>query len=193
MVEDDLDFDYDTLEDTDETLSEDDVSFVDVHVGERIKTRRLILRMKQEELALKMGMAFQQLQKYEKGLNRIGAGKLWQFSQVLEVPIEYFFYGINRFLPQSFGFGYKDCMELSDVSNDELDINKKLDNIPYLFSCIPNDEIKLRLYDLIKSVAVIPEKNNHNAAETNPSLNPLFMNRDDVDDFDENFMEEDIF
>ena len=66
---------------------------VDHHVGGRIRSRRLMLGMSQERLAAALGLTFQQVQKYEKGTNRIGAGRLLQISQILDVPPEYLFDG----------------------------------------------------------------------------------------------------
>ena len=64
---------------------------VDKHVGERVRVRRIMLKMSQGELGTKIGVTFQQLQKYEKGTNRIGASRLYQLSQVLDVPPGFFF------------------------------------------------------------------------------------------------------
>lgn len=64
---------------------------VDKHVGNRIRLRRTILGYSQQFMARKLGLTFQQVQKYEKGCNRVGASRLWDISKVLEVPMEYFF------------------------------------------------------------------------------------------------------
>jgi len=64
---------------------------VDVHVGERIKLRRKVLRLSQQEMAKRLGLTFQQIQKYEKGLNRVGASRLWDISRVLNVSMDFFF------------------------------------------------------------------------------------------------------
>ena len=64
---------------------------IDVHVGARVKMRRTLLGMSQEKLGEAIGLTFQQVQKYERGLNRIGASRLFDISKVLEVPIGYFF------------------------------------------------------------------------------------------------------
>jgi len=66
---------------------------IDVHVGQQIKSRRAGLGMSQEALAARAGISFQQVQKYEKGINRVSASRLYQFSIILEVPISYFFSG----------------------------------------------------------------------------------------------------
>ena len=66
---------------------------IDVHVGSRVRTRRLALGISQEKLGTALGITFQQVQKYEKGTNRIGASRLQHVSGILQVPIAYFFEG----------------------------------------------------------------------------------------------------
>lgn len=68
---------------------------VDLHVGAKLRESRLKRGLSQERLAEEMGITFQQVQKYEKGLNRIGASRLWDLSQVLGEPISYFYEGMN--------------------------------------------------------------------------------------------------
>jgi transcriptional regulator with XRE-family HTH domain len=65
----------------------------DAEVGRRVRSRRLECRLSQTELADRIGVTFQQVQKYEKGVNRIGAGRLQRISEALEVPISFFFGG----------------------------------------------------------------------------------------------------
>jgi transcriptional regulator with XRE-family HTH domain len=64
---------------------------IDVHVGERLRLRRTLLRMSQEKLATALGLTFQQVQKYERAANRISASRLYQLCRVLKVPISFFF------------------------------------------------------------------------------------------------------
>lgn len=64
---------------------------VDVHVGSRVRLRRTLLGMSQEKLAAAIGLTFQQVQKYERGANRIGASRLFDLAQVLNVPISFFY------------------------------------------------------------------------------------------------------
>ena len=70
---------------------------IDKHVGNRLRMRRMMLRMSQEKLGNAVGLSFQQIQKYEKGTNRMGASRLQQIAGVLKVPVPFFFEG----LPQS--------------------------------------------------------------------------------------------
>jgi len=64
---------------------------IDVYVGSRIRLRRNILRLSQEKLGEKLGITFQQIQKYEKGTNRVGASRLQAISEIMGVPVSYFF------------------------------------------------------------------------------------------------------
>src|SRR3954463_9950619 len=64
---------------------------IDVHVGGRVRLRRTLLGMSQEKLGDALGLTFQQVQKYERGVNRIGASRLFDLSRVLDVPIGFFF------------------------------------------------------------------------------------------------------
>ena len=64
---------------------------IDMHVGKHVHLRRTLLGMSQEQLGAELNVAFQQVQKYERGANRISASRLWDISQILDVPISYFF------------------------------------------------------------------------------------------------------
>lgn len=64
---------------------------IDIHVGSRVRLRRMLLGVSQEKLGDQLGLTFQQIQKYEKGINRIGASRLFDLSKTLGVPIEYFY------------------------------------------------------------------------------------------------------
>src|SRR6059036_2438198 len=66
----------------------------DKHVGSRVRMRRMMLGMSQEKLGDALGLTFQQVQKYEKGTNRIGASRLQQISLILQVPVSFFFEGV---------------------------------------------------------------------------------------------------
>ena len=64
---------------------------VDAHVGARVRLRRTMLGMSQEKLAQALGLTFQQVQKYERGTNRVGSSRLYELSKILDVPIQFFF------------------------------------------------------------------------------------------------------
>src|ERR1700746_1929918 len=71
-------------------------NLTDKHVGSRVRMRRMMLDMSQTELGNSIGLTFQQVQKYEKGTNRIGAGRLHQIARILKVPVSFFFEGSPR-------------------------------------------------------------------------------------------------
>jgi transcriptional regulator with XRE-family HTH domain len=64
---------------------------IDAHVGSRVRLRRMLLGMSQEKLGERLGLTFQQVQKYEKGVNRIGASRLFDLAQILGVPVQFFY------------------------------------------------------------------------------------------------------
>lgn len=68
---------------------------VDVHVGKRIRHRRWMIGMTQQQLAEKVGIKFQQIQKYETGMNRVSASRLWDIAQAVDVPVSFFFEGLE--------------------------------------------------------------------------------------------------
>jgi transcriptional regulator with XRE-family HTH domain len=69
---------------------------VDVHVGQRVRQRRWMVGMTQQQLAAKVGIKFQQIQKYETGANRVSASRLWDIAAALGVPVSFFFEGLSR-------------------------------------------------------------------------------------------------
>ena len=71
-------------------------SNIDVHLGKRLRRRRRMLGLTQQQLAGAVGVRFQQIQKYECGANRISAARLWQLSEALEVPVGYFYDGLSE-------------------------------------------------------------------------------------------------
>lgn len=69
---------------------------IDIHVGTRVRLRRQVMKMSQEKLGDQLGVTFQQVQKYERGANRVGASRLWKMSQVLDVNVGFFFDGLDQ-------------------------------------------------------------------------------------------------
>src|SRR3954466_5068150 len=89
---------------------------IDKHVGSRVRMRRMMLSMSQEKLGDALGLTFQQVQKYEKGTNRIGASRLQQISNILQVPVSFFFEGApNR--PGHSGSGLSEAPSPAYVSD----------------------------------------------------------------------------
>ena len=109
---------------------------VDVHVGGRVRARRTLIGMSQIELGKRVGLTFQQIQKNEKGMNRIGASRLWQFSLILGQPISWFFEGIG---------------EQKRKGDDLLAKRETLKFVRYLSACDP--DVQKHLVALVNTVA----------------------------------------
>lgn len=90
-----------------------DPNYIDVHVGSRIRMRRQLINMSQERLGELLGITFQQVQKYEKGTNRISASRLFYTAKTLGVPVQFFFEG----LPGSEGEGMREVGQGDDFSS----------------------------------------------------------------------------
>ncbi|MGY5804135.1 helix-turn-helix domain-containing protein [Rhizobium hainanense] len=140
---------------------------IDAYVGSRVRTRRLMLGMSQERLAEQIGVTFQQVQKYEKGTNRIGASRLQAIAGVLAVPVAFFFQQDNSQPLNTDGLGAINGLEdLSDflTSKEGLSLNKA-------FMKINDPSIRQSVLTLIKSLAnasdVLPD---HIPRATNVSV-----------------------
>lgn len=120
---------------------------IDVHVGGRVRLRRMMLGMSQEKLGDQLGITFQQIQKYEKGTNRIGASRLQNIATVLSVPVGFFFEGA----PGQNGNGASDSKSGSYVvdflsSSEGLQLNRA-------FVRIGDPKVRRRIVDLVRSLA----------------------------------------
>lgn len=124
---------------------------IDKHVGSRVRMRRMMLSMSQEKLGDALGLTFQQVQKYEKGTNRIGASRLQQISHILQVPVSFFFEGA----PHSPGYsgGMSEAPSPTYVADflatsDGLSLTKA-------FMRIKNSKLRRRIVDLVEQIAGI--------------------------------------
>jgi transcriptional regulator with XRE-family HTH domain len=122
---------------------------VDKHVGSRVRLRRMILGLSQEKLGEAVGLTFQQIQKYEKGANRIGASRLQQISGALGVPVAFFFEGLKEGEIQQPGFA--ESAEDSFVSGI-LTTNDGL-RLVRAFLRFPNQRAQRAFVDLAESIA----------------------------------------
>lgn len=113
---------------------------IDIHLGRRLRRRRRLLGLTQQELAEACGVRFQQIQKYECAANRMSAARLYQLSQVLEVPISYFYEGLNETREGSAG-GEGGEMFAQKETRDLIQAYYQLDEHP-----------RRRLLDLAKSL-----------------------------------------
>lgn len=124
---------------------------VDVHVGQRLRVRRSLLGISQERLAESIGLTFQQVQKYERGINRISAGRLFQFSKILDVPITYFYEQLG--IPAAdINLGLSDNQQESFDSEDLMQ-NKETLNLIRTYYSIKDVEARKDIYKFIKSMA----------------------------------------
>ena len=115
----------------------------DKHVGSRVRMRRLQLGMSQEKLGAALGLTFQQVQKYEKGTNRIGASRLQQISLITRVPVSFFFEGLPGGVKSSSG---QDVIDAFLASTDGLDLIKA-------FMAITKQSTKRKLVQLVEEIA----------------------------------------
>jgi transcriptional regulator with XRE-family HTH domain len=126
---------------------------MDVHVGSRVRLRRMLLGMSQERLGEHLGLTFQQVQKYEKGVNRIGASRLFDLAKVLGVPVQFFYdeapLGDHHAANGAPGFADKPgesyVVEFLG-SREGLELNKA-------FSRITDPKVRRSIVDLVKSIA----------------------------------------
>lgn len=126
---------------------------IDVHVGQRLRVRRSLLGLSQEKLAESIGLTFQQIQKYERGMNRISAGRLFQFSRILEVPISYFYDQMTGSAKiHSTASGFSDNKQESFDSADHMQEKETLDLIRAYYS-IENPKLRKDIYRFVKSMA----------------------------------------
>lgn len=115
---------------------------VDVHVGKRIRHRRWLVGMTQQQLAESVGIKFQQIQKYETGMNRVSASRLWDIGSSLSVPVSFFFEGLN---------GESDAAPMEASAEIPLDILKDKEALDLIRSyyAIPETQ-RRRLFELAR-------------------------------------------
>jgi transcriptional regulator with XRE-family HTH domain len=124
---------------------------IDKHVGSRVRMRRMMLGMSQEKLGDALGLTFQQVQKYEKGTNRIGASRLQQISHILQVPVSFFFEGaptvpsLGR--PEGMGEAPSPAYVADFLAtSDGLALTKA-------FTKIADSKLRRRIVDLVEQIA----------------------------------------
>ena len=116
---------------------------IDGQVGNRVRIRRMLIGMSQEKLGDHLGLTFQQVQKYEKGINRIGAGRLFEIARILDVPIDFFYDGVGT---PSDGLGEARAPVMEFVSSTEgLQLS-------LAFMKIRDPKVRKRVLDLVKSL-----------------------------------------
>jgi transcriptional regulator with XRE-family HTH domain len=131
---------------------------VDAHVGARMRLRRTLLGMSQEMLGEAIGLTFQQVQKYERGANRIGCSRLFDLSRVLDVPVSYFFddmsEDVQRNSPVNVIKGFE--QQVDPIETDPMMRRETLELVRAYYS-IKDPQVRRRVYDLAKALAAIGE------------------------------------
>ena len=124
-------------------MAKKQVNPIDIQVGNRVRIRRMLIGMSQEKLGDLLGLTFQQVQKYEKGVNRIGAGRLFEVSRILNVPIDFFYEGVSAAgQPESDGAPVMEFVS----SGEGL-------QLALAFMKIKDAKVRKRMLDLVKSLA----------------------------------------
>jgi transcriptional regulator with XRE-family HTH domain len=121
---------------------------IDKHVGSRVRMRRMMLSMSQEKLGDALDLTFQQVHKYEKGTNRIGASRLQQIAHILQVPVEFFFEGAPTGVTSPTGLGEAPSpVYVSDflASSEGLALTRA-------FTRITDPRVRRRIVDLVEAI-----------------------------------------
>ena len=125
---------------------------LDVHVGSRLRARRLMLGLTQEQLGDAVGLTFQQIQKYERGINRMGASRLWELARALGVPIGWFYQDSAAAARPLAGFampGQEPFGEMPEREELPADARELLD----AFGRVADPVVRQRILELVKSLA----------------------------------------
>lgn len=121
---------------------------VDVYVGTRLKVRRMELGLSQNKIGEMTGITFQQVQKYEKGLNRIGSSRLYEFAKILKVPVSYFFEQYEM------TFGQNGVFSDNKLNFDTQDISEKeIITLIKNFSAIKDSNVRKSIITLAKTLS----------------------------------------
>ena len=124
---------------------------IDLHVGSRVRMRRMLLGLSQEKLGEALGVTFQQVQKYEKGMNRIGASRLQDMAKILDVPPSFFFEDAPTLAPGGFSESKSADFVVDFLSTVEgLQLNKA-------FASIRDQKVRRRIVDLVVAIAAAEE------------------------------------
>jgi transcriptional regulator with XRE-family HTH domain len=126
---------------------------VDIHVGRRLRLKRMILGLSQESVGKAIGVTFQQIQKYERGINRMGASRLYDFSRSLGVQVSYFFEGYGDYTTTDDVTGLVlQEPEASSFEHEKVN-NRETMEVMRAYYRIKNPAVRKRIVDLIKAMA----------------------------------------
>ncbi|NIZ00835.1 helix-turn-helix domain-containing protein [Thalassospira lucentensis] len=128
---------------------------VDIHVGARVRLRRTLLGMSQEKLGEAIGLTFQQVQKYERGANRVGASRLYDLSRVLEVPVSFFFDDMPDEIASKSVHQRREMSESPDpFDNDPMNRRETLELVRAYYRITDPNQRK-KIFELVKSMGAI--------------------------------------
>jgi transcriptional regulator with XRE-family HTH domain len=125
---------------------------IDVHVGSRVRLRRTLLGMSQEKLGDAIGLTFQQVQKYERGANRVGASRLFELSRVLDVPVSFFFDELGAETSGGASSASASAAPSPSSGPDPMMRRETLELVRAYYR-IPDQQLRRRLFDLTKAIA----------------------------------------
>ncbi|MBR9779660.1 MAG: helix-turn-helix domain-containing protein [Rhodospirillales bacterium] len=132
---------------------------VDIHVGARVRLRRTLLGMSQEKLGEAIGLTFQQVQKYERGANRVGASRLYDLSRVLEVPVSFFFDDMPDEISTKSVHERREMSESPDpFDNDPMNRRETLELVRAYYR-ITDPTQRKRVFELVKSMGILVADN----------------------------------
>ena len=137
-------------------LSDGTPNPIDLYVGSRVRMRRSLLGMSQERLAAELGVTFQQVQKYERGLNRIGASRLWDLAQVLGVNVDFFYQDIDtQTSDQSPRKIYANPGLSEDTCEFDMDVllRKDVINLLHAYTKITDPKVQHNILELVTALA----------------------------------------
>ncbi|WPX96414.1 helix-turn-helix domain-containing protein [Candidatus Bandiella euplotis] len=134
----------------DNTANSNNIHYVDIHVGRKLKEKRLERGITQDDLAGSVNLTFQQVQKYEKGINRISSSKLYDFAKFLDIDVSYFFQGLDDYKIHN-----QEQLYASDkVANDfgATVKNREIESLVQAFKCVSNAEVRKNIISLVKTL-----------------------------------------
>ena len=130
---------------------------IDMHVGKRVRLRRTLLGMSQEQLGGELNITFQQVQKYERGGNRISSSRSWDISQILDVPVNYFFDDMSEITMKSSPRKVSQGADVSSISDEQIkDPMARRETLELFrtYYSIEKPIVRKRVSEMVKSIAV---------------------------------------
>ena len=141
---------------------------IDTHVGHRLRLRRTLLGISQEELGKAVGLTFQQVQKYEHGANRIGASRLWEISRALGCTVAYFYEAISEGVagasPRNLSRPDADVQFCADGQKNDITCSRETLELVRAYNSIKEARVRTYIYDLANSLGAKEDKKPLDAA-----------------------------